>query len=166
MVAFLLSINSSCCLSSLSVRVLLAFSNSLPVNKWRFANKDAHSINAYIDSGFIFEGLPFNIVLADGSNVITLENYLDLVDDAIISCSDVEANSKEKQRIDWLNEVADGFTFDYLHKETNLLPSSLFVPVPYVINAIPNNRDIFLAGLSVFVVVNELTRTNLDIGRY
>lgn len=143
---------------------------SLSTTKWRFANAEAQSIINYIDAGLtggngIYEGMPFNIVLSDGTYVKTFENYLDLINDAVLSCNDVEVNSKAKQQIEWLNDVADSFTFEFLHERTPFLPSSLFVPCPYVINSIPNTRDIFIASISIFVIINELSRSNLDTAK-
>lgn len=126
----------------------------LDLNKWRFVDETANVIYKEFQAGLtggtgIFEGIPFDIAISNKNQTIKFENYLDLTDgETILGCEDVECNSKEKGGIDWLNTIADSFTFEYLHLETGFLPSSKFVAVPYVINTIPNYREALIALIS------------------
>lgn len=133
----------------------------LTVNRWHFVNENAQKINDYIASGLtggfgMFQGLPFDLVISDGATSEMFKMYLDLTDGAEFATNEVFCSSKEYSKIQWLNDVADSFTFEYLHEETSHLPSSKFISVPYVINAIPNYRDVFLITLSIAFIADQL----------
>lgn len=133
----------------------------LTTNKWRFVNENAKIINDYIAAGLtgsygIFQGLPFDIVLQDGTSTETFKLYLDLTDEATFSSYEVNCIAKEYSKIQWLNDIADSFSFEYLHEETSYLPSSNFVAIPYVINTVPNYREVFLVIFAVTYIANQL----------
>lgn len=133
----------------------------ITTQKWHFVNSNANLINQYISDGLnggngVFHGLKFDVVISERNAVEKFELYLDLADGAEFSKNEVFASSKEYSKLTWLTDVADGFTFQYLHEETSFLPSSKFVSVPYVINSIPNYRDVFLVTLSVAFIYDQL----------
>ncbi len=134
---------------------------NLLTTNWRFINENADILNDYVDAGLtgsfgIFQGVPFDLTLQDGTTSEMFKMYLDLTDGAEFSSYDVKCNSKEYSKIEWLNDVADSFTFEYLHEETTHLPSSLFVSVPYVISTVPNYREAFMATLGVTFIVIQI----------
>lgn len=133
------------------------------INEWDFgvggydANKDGAIINnTHINNGLtggvgIFEGLPFRIELEKGGVYYDLfDGYIDLTQ-SLIYCELVNGQAVERGGIDWLNQVADSVSFEYLYEETNLLNDSDFVPVPYIINSIPKAGEAFLLLLTAFV---------------
>lgn len=133
----------------------------LTVSRWHFVNENAKKINDYVAGGLtggfgVFQGLPFDLVISDGATSEMFKMYLDLTDGAEFATNEVFCSSKEYSKIQWLNDVADSFTFEYLHEQTPHLPSSKFVSVPYVINSIPNYRDVFLVTLSIAFIADQL----------
>jgi hypothetical protein len=50
----------------------------------------------------------------------------------------------KKKNIDWLNSVADSFTFDYLVSIGNIT-STDYKYMPYVINSIPDYKESAIA---------------------
>ena len=137
-------------------------------NSWRFANKEADIINSKIIAGVnggvgLYEGVPFLISLKDGTTTVNLDNYLDLSDAGNeYSSYDVNVSSQEKAQIQWLNDVADGFSFEYLY-DKGIITDSDFVSIPYIINEIPKSKDIFICVLSTVFIVNELQSVTAQI---
>ena len=104
----------------------------------------------------IFEGLPFRIELEHAGNVEDLfKGYLDLTQ-STIDCDLITATSVEQGGVDWLNDVVDSVSFEYLYEETNLLNDSDFVAIPYVINSIPKAGEAFLLTLMAFTTVTAI----------
>ena len=142
---------------------------SVSTNKWTFVNNDAKIINDLLDGGLngragIHEGIIFDIILSDGTRSIVFNKYLDCkASDCVISCNEVEVSSFDLGSIDWLNGgKADSVSFQWLQEETNLLPRSLAIPMPYVLNSIPNYRDAIICSVSIFVMSQALYKAISD----
>jgi hypothetical protein len=138
------------------------------INEWDFgvggydANKDGASLsNTHIENGLtngvgIFEGVPFRIELEKSGVIYDLfDGYIDLTQ-SLIDCELVNGQAIERGGIDWLNQVADSVSFEYLYEETNLLNDSDFVAIPYVINSIPKAGEAFILALTAFVTVQTI----------
>jgi hypothetical protein len=145
------------------------------LNDWDFRIENAEIINKYISDGEvggvgIFEGIPFRIEIEKNGVVhIPFNGYLDLPELKRISCEEVNVTAKEKQRIDWLNDVADSFTFEYLASDSysgdpaaQITPND-YVIIPYVINSIPNYTNAAIAVMGVFSVSAELYRAEQEL---
>lgn len=116
----------------------------------------AHIIGGLSGGVGVFEGAPFRIELEDaGQRLDLFKGYLDFTT-AQIDCELVSVDAIEEGGIDWLNANADSVTFEYLYEETNLLNSSDFVAVPYVINSIPKTGEAFMMTLTAFVVIQTV----------
>lgn len=103
-----------------------------------------------------FEGEPYTIQVGDLSNSHTFEGYLDFTTGVrFIDKCEVECSLKREQGTDWLNDVADGFSFRYL-EDQNIITSSDFVAVPYVINYVPDGTQLIMLSISTFMVSKEL----------
>ena len=142
------------------------------INEWelgtgsRIDDIDGASIaNDYIERGAlsqgyglgVFEGLPFKIKV--GSDTV-FDGYLDL-SSALIDCDKVTAPAIETGRIDWLNDIADSFTFTDLAEglangQAGKIKSSDYTLIPYVISEIPNYKDSAIVVLSIFTITNEI----------
>lgn len=149
-----------------------SFTGEVSTNSWEIGLGDGLSgvdgakiINDYINQGLtggkgIFEGISFRIELVDGPAVQDLFNgYLDL-SEAEVLCDRVTAKAVETGKIDWLNEVADSFTFEYLFSGIDTgVPGKItqddFILVPYIISTIPDTREILFIILAEFVLVRE-----------
>jgi hypothetical protein len=104
----------------------------------------------------LFEGLPFRIELEHNGNIEDLfDGYFDLTQ-STFDCELVTAKSIESGGVDWLNDVADSVSYEYLYEETNLLNDSDFVSIPYVINSIPKAGEAFMLTLTAFVTIQTI----------
>lgn len=121
-----------------------------------------HKTNGINNGVGVFEGLPFKIELIhNGITRILYDGYLD-TSAAIWECDRVIVKSFEKGNIDWLSDVADSVSFPYLYEKTNLLSNSDFISIPYVLSSLPNNKDAFLASISLFLLL-ETIANNLQL---
>jgi hypothetical protein len=111
----------------------------------------------------IFEGLPFRIELEHAGAIEDLfQGYLDLTQ-STFECDLVTATSVEEGGVDWLNDVSDSVSFEYLYDETNLLNDSDFVNIPYVVSSIPKAGEAFMLTLTAFVTVNAIKQAINDL---
>jgi len=115
----------------------------------------AKTIQDFITNNGVFIGCPFRVDLFDGgvTNVV-FDGYLDL-STAIFDCDRVITQAVERKGVDWLNDVADSVSFEYLY-EIGKITNSDFVSVPYVVSEIPNTREALLGIISMAVIAFEL----------
>lgn len=104
-----------------------------------------------------FEGVPYKIVIGQLANpTFEFNGYLDLTDNAImIGGEEITLSLKKEHGEDWLNDVADGFSFAYLH-DIGIINNSDFVKVPYVINYIPDNMQLIVLTMSIYMMTKEI----------
>jgi hypothetical protein len=150
-----------------------SYRGQVSTNRWELGLGDykdsedgTYEANEYIRGGLflgtgVFEGISFDIALQDGNNPPEniFNGYLDL-STADITCNRISAEAIESGDIDWLNNVADSFTFEYLFEglkagEAGRITRSDFVSVPYIVEGIPNAKEATIIGLSLFSVVVE-----------
>ena len=124
--------------------------------------EDAKQVIDHIDKGLkggvgIFEGMSYRLEVGPvGAPNFVLNSYLDLTEDlTVLSCNEVVANIKKEQGKDWLNDVADGFSFRYLESIGEIKDSD-FKKIPYVINYIPDQAELLILSISVFMMAKEL----------
>jgi len=105
----------------------------------------------------IFEGEPYRITVGEPTNpVYTFEGYLDFTDDlTILGKEEFSCSLKKKKGSDWINDVADGFSFAYLY-EKGIITDGDFVRVPYVINYIPDGMQLIILSMSLYMMTKEL----------
>lgn len=127
-----------------------------------FAGEVALDIRERIMNGLtggvgIFEGDPYEIEIGEvGNPVFTFKGYLDYAEGIeFIGCNEVRVALKKRQGEDWLNDVADGFSFRYLYGK-GVITNSDFVKVPYIINYIPDGMQLLILGMSMFMMTKEL----------
>jgi hypothetical protein len=101
------------------------------------------------------EGVPFRVELEHRGEAIDVFNgYLDLLS-AEISCDRLTATAVETGGIDWLSDVADSKSFEYMYDNGEFTDAD-FVSIPYVINSIPKAGESFLLLLTAFVVTQTI----------
>ena len=112
-----------------------------------------------------FEGEPYQIQVGEQSNPDgTFNGYLDFSSGVeFIGDCDVRCSLKREQGSDWLNDVADGFSYRYL-ESIGLIKNSDFDGVPYVINYIPNGAILLILSLSLYSMTKELIENIKAIG--
>jgi hypothetical protein len=105
----------------------------------------------------IFEGVPYEIILGDLANPIyRFEGYLDFSEEVtILGREEITLALKKKKGDDWLNDVAEGFSFAYLY-DIGVITNSDYVKVPYVINYIPDGVQLMVIALSAYMMTKEL----------
>lgn len=105
----------------------------------------------------IFEGDKYEIRVGDPLNpVYTFEGFLDYTQDLTrLGGEEIVCALKKKKGEDWLNDVADGFSFAYLY-EKGVLADSDFTKVPYVINYIPDNLALIMLSMSIYMMTKEI----------
>lgn len=132
------------------------------LNKWRFTNESADIVYKKYLAGLtggtgIFEGIPFKISVSDNGVNREFNQYLDLTTvDALLSCDDIECESRDAGNVDWLNTVADSFTFEYLNEQTPFLPDSKFISVPYILNSVPNYKEVMIISITMVFTIQQL----------
>ncbi len=126
-----------------------------------FAGEEGHRIIDRIFNGMnggvgIFEGDLYTIEVGDaGDPAFTFDGYLDYADGVeIMGCNEIKVSLKKRQGNDWLNEVADGFSFRYLY-DKQVIKDSDFVHVPYIINYIPDAMQLIMLAISTYLMVKE-----------
>lgn len=140
----------------------------ISVTSFRWIDEEAELLVAWRDGGLtgsagITEGVPHKIELwnEDGSKVEIFNGYIDLMG-AVWGDNYVEATSVAAMSVDWLNDIADSISFPIMYDRGELLPSDT-VFVPYVLNSIPNYKDIMIAGVTLRYVAGALRSAIKDI---
>ena len=135
---------------------------NITIDSIELVGKEGNDLRNRILSGLsggvgFFEGEPYQIQIGEQSNPQgTFNGYLDFSSGVeFIGDCDVRCSLKREQGSDWLNDVADGFSYRYL-ESIGLIKNSDFVPVPYVINYIPDGAQLLILGLSTFMMTKEL----------
>jgi len=156
-----------------SLLVELNFDKDAPesrvtINDWDWIRKNSDALHNWLEGGLIgevgvFEGVPFRIEVADsGVKRVLYDGYLDL-STGVFQCNQVTATAKERLSIDYINDIADSFTFEYLNTrlvvkdDVTIMPfSDRYVYIPYVISTVPSAQDAILAAVSLITMIIEL----------
>lgn len=132
---------------------------------FEWVNKNADMIKQYIANGLsggtgIFEGIGLRIY-AGNNNTLIFDGCLDLANTSLeIETGIVKSPIKESGRIDWLNDVAQSITFEYLtdgihNGKPYQITSADYKQVPYCISTIPNYTQAMMVSISLFIVIKE-----------
>jgi len=145
--------------------------DSVNINQLIFSGEEAINIRERILNGLtggvgIYEGDPYEIEIGEiGNPVFKFKGYLDYADSPeFIGENKVSVSLKKRQGNDWLNDVADGFSFRYLH-EIGVISDSDFVEVPYVINYIPDGTQLILLSVSLYMMTNQVVDEVSEIAK-
>lgn len=105
----------------------------------------------------VFEGIPYKIVVGDVANpTFEFKGYLEATENlTVFGREEIQMSLKKERGDDWLNDVADGFSFAYLHS-IGVITNSDFVKVPYVINYVPDGMQLIMIAMSTFMMTKEL----------
>ena len=108
----------------------------------------------------VIEGLPYKLLL-DNQRDTPLEifnGYLDVwaKEQSRNENGDViKLNAIEQGKLDWLNDVADSFTFEYLYS-IGVIKQSDFIQIPYCINKKQNAIEFLFTIFALFVIYDKL----------
>ena len=146
-------------------------SASLRTTSFEFLGDQAKRINTWINNGLtggpgIFEGMPFKILDCNSGQMF--DGVLDLTNESTeIECERVACPVREAAKVDFINDVAAGFSFAYLASLPSSAPgaitSSDYLDIPYVISEIPDYTQIMILSLSTFIMVKEIIEITKQI---
>lgn len=143
--------------------------NTVSVTNFNWVRENYDWLKNYIDSGVsggvgIFEGVPFKIEIQHGSETRTVfDGYLDLTKSPKLKDRiDIETQSTSHATVDWVNDVASSFSFEYLASLPTGAPgaigSSDYVWMPYVLNSVPNYEQAAIATLMVYSIEQAIAK--------
>lgn len=136
---------------------------SLSITDLEWVRDNADSINNYLDTGKIFQGLPMRYELERGGITEKIfDGYLDLADNATFSPLQCVAPAKQRQNIDWLNDTADSVSFEYLYS-IGVIDSNDFKFMPYILNNIPDYMQAATTLLSVFFMEQQIQKLIIEL---
>lgn len=130
-------------------------------NNFEFVRENAQTIISKVYEGAnggngILEAVPLEVELQrNGVTEKPFIGYVDLTKDAVFSTDGCKVNATERKSIEWLEEKADGFTFEYL-RSINVITNDDYKFIPYVINSVPDYKESAIAILTGFVVVQSI----------
>ena len=119
------------------------------------ANEDVNIITSHIRQGNIFEGIPL-LMQADNFSINLVADTVDNL--TINSCNTASVGIYQEQGRDWLEEVAEGITFRYLASK-GAFTSADYVPVPYILNFVPDNQMLIITALSIYSITRDINDT-------
>lgn len=128
----------------------------------------------YINAGLnstgvgITEGPAFRIDITDGITTQTVfDGYFNFKGAKIKDKISITCKAISHATVDWINEVASGFTFEYLASlpagSQGAIDPSFYVFVPYVLNQIPNYEQAAIATLTIFAMEQAIQKAITDI---
>lgn len=133
-----------------------------------FVGNEAKLIRERIFNGLlggtgVFEGDPYRIEVGENGNpAFVFEGYLDYASNPkFTSCNIVQCALKKRAGGDWLNDVADGYTFRFLASK-DIIKQTDYKKVPYVINFVPDGSEIIMLSLSLYVMTKELSEITMN----
>ena len=112
----------------------------------------------------IFEAPPLRMDLFDGTTTKTVfQGYVDLTSGLIIKDRiSITAKATSHATVDWVNEIARSFTFEYLFSlpkgSPGAIDSSMFRWMPYVNNSVPNYEQAAIITLMVYNISQALVK--------
>ena len=118
-------------------------------------NEDVNIITSHIRQGNIFEGIPL-LMQADNFSINLVADTVDNL--TINSCNTASVGIYQEQGRDWLEEVAEGITFRYLASK-GAFTSADYVPVPYILNFVPDNQMLIITALSIYSITRDINDT-------
>lgn len=139
---------------------------SIKTVTYEWLGEDAKKLNDWKTAGLfggngIFEGIPFRIEACDNPTSIVFDGCIDLSSpETTFQCDKVKASCIETQRVQFLSDRVDGFTFAYL-KSIGSITNSDYIKIPYVISTIPNWLEVVIL-VTTFISMIKLIRDSIE----
>jgi len=119
----------------------------------------AKIINDYLKAGLttgvgVGEGLPLTIRVSENGQIFNFEKYINAAT-ATYDCDRVITTTVDRHKIDWLNGRIDSIRYELMFRNGEFT-SADFIPMPYILSDLPDNREVLIAIISLFVIVNTL----------
>lgn len=142
---------------------------TISITDFEWVRENYDFIDTYIAGGLtggagIFEAPPLKIEITNGTTTkVVFNGFIDL--SAGLSVKDgikFKAKAMSHSTVDWLNDVASGFTFEYLASlpagSPGAISSSDYRWVPYVNNRVPNYEQAAIATLMVYTIQQAISK--------
>lgn len=138
-----------------------------------FVGALAEKIHTWNEQGMnggagIFEAPPFRIEVCGAGNVIFDGGINVAACETSYECDKITA-ALRTQTIDFLNDRASSFRFEYLTTLPAGSPGRIiqtdYILVPYVINSIPDHLSVMISGISLFTLSRELKYVITEISK-
>ncbi len=139
-------------------------SQQVSINNWEFGLgerkdiQDAYTIiKQWVDNGVgVFEGVPYQIYIKyKTTEYLLFDGYLDLTT-AIFDTKTVKCDSYVSGGVDWLSEVSDSKTFQYIYEAEYNKTGFDFIPVPYVVEEVYNPLELIVASVTTAFVTSQI----------
>jgi hypothetical protein len=113
----------------------------------------------------VVQGKSFKIDIDNEQGIIHVlfDGYIDLWK-AKYERAKITAGAVQAGKIDWLNDYADSFTFDYLY-DSGFFGKDRFIPVPYVVVKKQDSFEIVMTLVTIFVILNTLRQQIKEIAQ-
>lgn len=131
---------------------------------FEFVKVNASDLIDYKDRGLtggtgIFEGPGLRIYAGD-SALLIFDGCIDTADEGFRIENDiVMCPIKESGKIDWMNDVAQSITFEYLASLPSGKPGRItradYKQVPYAISTIPDYTQAMMLSITLFIIIKE-----------
>jgi len=132
---------------------------------FEWVNSNYTKIKNYLNSGLgggtgIYEGIGLKIYAGAGvAPVVIFDGCLDTANRGYKEETGIIKCPIRDGRTDWLNDVAQSFTFEYLTSLTAGSPGRItradYKQTPYCISTIPNYTQAMMLSISLFLIVKE-----------
>lgn len=137
----------------------------LNVKNLAWVREENDIILAYKQAGIngtgpgLTEGILLDIALpVPGALPIdVLNGYVDLTSGTKFSDRiRTQADIKERDSVDHMNDIWDNVTFEYLFKVSGEISTNDFISIPYILNSVPDYPQTMLSLLSIYVVTQQI----------
>jgi hypothetical protein len=148
---------------------------ALSINEWEFGVGDPAKgndgmimcRNQLLDQAGIgvVQGKPFKITIDNEVDSIyeLFDGYVDLWK-ARYERGKITAGAVQAGKIDWLNDYADSFTFEYLY-QSGFFDNSRFINVPYIVVKKQDTFEIIMTIVTIFTLVDKIKQQIKEIAQ-
>jgi hypothetical protein len=143
--------------------------NTVSITDFDWVRENFDFFDNYIAQGLtggvgIFEAPPFRIDVYNGKKTKTVfDGYIDLTDN--LRMKDrirLTAKAVSHATVDWINQVANGFSFEYLASLPSTAKGAItpddYRFMPYVNNSVPNYEQAAIATLMVYNITQAIIK--------
>ncbi len=127
-------------------------SQTLNITTIKLVGEDAKRVNSWLDQGRIFESMRLDVRLG----TIIFNYTLQLSSpSAVFSFDEITCEIRQSKGIDFLNDSARQFRFEYLSAIGAITPS-MYVKKNYTIGRYPRALEILIASLTIYSIIREI----------
>lgn len=140
--------------------------SSISQEKFTWVLENADVLNDYLANGTsgglgVYWGVPFRIEL---DSEILFDGYIDLTNEAEFSCEQVIGKIVEAKKLDWLEQVADGFSFELLY-DRGIIKDNDFQNIAYILSEVPDYRSAAMSLFMSYSLGRELATASYNLGK-